>query len=54
MTLENFLVIVCLALLVLCRVGYWYASNTVYIRRKLNEWSWRLQSARKQSKRWRQ
>ena len=32
MTLENFIVIVCLVLLILCRVGYRYASKNVYLR----------------------
>ena len=33
MTLDDFVSIACLVLLIICGIGYWYTSNTVYIQR---------------------
>ena len=53
MTLDDFVIVACLILLVAFSVGYWYTSNTVYIRRKLNEWLLRIRSVRRRRMRWR-
>lgn len=37
MTLDDFVGIVSLVLLIFCGVGYWYTSNTIYIKRKLSK-----------------
>lgn len=37
MTLDDFVGIASLVLLVVCSVGYWYTSNAIYIRRKLSK-----------------
>jgi len=39
MTIEGFVIIASLVLLTICGIGYWCASNTVYIRRKIHVWS---------------
>lgn len=45
MTLDDAVVCICLMLFVVFGVGYWYTSNTVYIRKKLGEWSVRMRFA---------